>query len=86
MAYRCDLCGKGKNVINKKTHRPGVAGGQWKKKAPKTKHVQRPNLQIYRGMLEGVKGKWRLCAKCLKKIRKKEKNNLNGVANNISAK
>ena len=52
------------------THHRGVAGGRWKKRAPKTQRIFRPNLQkvdiIVAGKIKTVK----LCTKCLKRIKK----------------
>ena len=72
MAYRCDLCGKGKLVTKMGKHHKGVAGGKWKHRAPKTRRVLKPNLHIYNGVLNGVKGRWRLCTKCLRKVKKEQ--------------
>jgi len=69
MAYKCDLCGKGKLVTRMGKHHKGVAGGKWKHRAPKTRRVLKPNLHVYNGVLNGVKGRWRLCTKCLRKVK-----------------
>jgi len=62
MAYACDRCGKGvligRNVPHSK-HR--------------TRKISLPNLQAYKGVLDGKKGKWRLCTKCLKMVKKQQK-------------
>ncbi|MBM3209279.1 50S ribosomal protein L28 [Candidatus Shapirobacteria bacterium] len=65
MSFRCQICGKGKVVGRTGRHKPGVAGGQWKKRAPKTVKVFKPNLQW--ATIGGKRMK--LCAKCLKKIK-----------------
>lgn len=52
------------------THHRGVAGGRWKKRAPKTQRLFKPNLQKVTIMFEGAEKSVRLCAKCLKRIRK----------------
>lgn len=70
MALKCDLCGKGRLVTRMGKHHKGVAGGKWKHRAPKTRRVLLPNLQPYNGVLLGKKGKWWLCSKCLKKIKR----------------
>jgi ribosomal protein L28 len=69
MAYRCDLCGKGSQASRLQTHKPGVAGGQWKKRAPEKNRRSLPNLHIYRGYLLGDVGKWTLCTKCQRLVR-----------------
>ena len=53
-------------------HKRGVAGGQWKKRAPKTRKIFLPNLHAYKGELEGKAGRWKLCTKCLRKTKKEE--------------
>ena len=71
MAYKCDLCGKGKLITKMGKHHKGVAGGKWKHRAPKTRRVLKPNLHVYNGVLNGKKGRWRLCTKCLRKVKGK---------------
>lgn len=73
MAYRCDRCDKGIVFSTQQRHKKGVAGGRWKKRAPKSRKISRPNLQTFRGILNGEKGKWRLCTKCLKIVKKGKK-------------
>jgi len=65
MAYICDTCGKGTVHGRQSTHKRGVAGKRWKKRAPVTLRTFKPNLQKIAGM--------RLCAKCLKKFKKEAK-------------
>jgi len=79
MAYRCDLCGKGKLVTRMGKHHKGVAGGKWKHRAPKTRRVLKPNLHIYNGVLNGKKGRWRLCTKCLREVKAKPKSDSSAV-------
>lgn len=53
------------------THHRGVAGGRWKKRAPKTQRAFEPNLQPVRVVLAGgVIQRVKLCTKCLKRVRK----------------
>ena len=52
------------------THHRGVAGGRWKKRAPKTQRIFRPNLQKVQIMEDGDKMTVKLCSKCLKRVRK----------------
>ena len=73
MAFKCDQCGKGIVIASQQRHKRGVAGERWKYRAQKSRKIMRPNLQTYRGVLNGKKGKWKLCAKCLKLIKKKQK-------------
>lgn len=72
MAYRCDKCGKRKIISRQQRHHRGVAGGKWKHRAPQTPKIIFPNLHAYKGILNGVKGKWRLCTKCLRKVKKEQ--------------
>ncbi|PIS14083.1 hypothetical protein COT65_00720 [Candidatus Shapirobacteria bacterium CG09_land_8_20_14_0_10_47_13] len=62
MAYRCDGCDKKRLYSRKVAHKPGVAGGQWKKRAPSTHKISLPNLHAYKGQ--------RLCTKCLRRAKK----------------
>ena len=72
MAYRCDRCGKRRLVGRRQRHKKGVAGGKWKHRAPKTVKISLPNLHSFKGVLNGQKGKWRLCTKCLRIVKKKQ--------------
>lgn len=47
-------------------HHPGVAGGRWKKRAPKTQKIFKPNLHVAHITVGGNKKKVRLCTKCLR--------------------
>lgn len=61
MAYKCDNCDRGVQYGESHTHGRGVAGGRWKKKAPHTRKVFKPNLHKHNGQM--------LCTKCLRKIK-----------------
>ena len=53
-----------------RTHHRGVAGGRWKKRAPKTNRVFKPNLQHIK-IIENEKTiVVSLCTKCLKRVKK----------------
>lgn len=52
------------------THHRGVAGGRWKKRAPKVQKVFRANLQPVMAMIEGSEKRIKLCTKCLKRVKK----------------
>lgn len=67
---KCYHCGKGALFGRSHTHHRGVAGGRWKKRAPKTQRIFEPNLQRIDIMVEGVRKRVRLCMKCLKRVRK----------------
>lgn len=64
MSYMCDNCGKGVQYGETHTHKRGVAGGRWKKKATSTRKLFLPNLHKFGGM--------RLCTKCLRAIKGKK--------------
>ncbi len=67
---KCYNCGKGVLYGRSHTHHRGVAGGRWKKRAPKTRRIFEPNLQhvdiVENGEIKIVK----LCTRCLKRIKK----------------
>lgn len=69
MAYRCDSCGKGSMVGKQHKHHPGVAGGRWKKRAPKTPKLFRPNLHAYRMLIGTTRQSLKLCTKCLRRAK-----------------
>lgn len=66
----CFHCGKTTILGRSHTHKRGVAGGRWKKRAPKTNRTFRANLQPVTVVVEGEKYPVRLCAKCIKRIKK----------------
>ncbi len=61
MAFACELCGKGVTYGETHTHKRGVAGGRWKKKAQSTRKVFAPNLHKYKGL--------KFCTKCLRLVK-----------------
>lgn len=70
---KCELCGKGRQFGIDQKHRRGVAGGQWKKKAPRTRKIFHPNLHTAWVKFDNGKIKMRLCTKCLRKLKKEQK-------------
>jgi len=66
----CYHCGKGVLFGRRHTHHRGVAGGRWKKRAPKTRRIFRPNLQHVNIIVAGRIEREKLCTKCLKRIKK----------------
>lgn len=62
MAYACDRCGKGVLIGRQVSH-----------SKQRSRKVSLPNLHTFRGVLAGKKGKWRLCTKCLRTVKKEEK-------------
>ncbi len=67
---KCFYCGKGTTLGRSHTHHRGVAGGRWKKRAPKTNRTFKANLQRVTILVEGKKVSIKLCTKCIKRIRK----------------
>jgi len=59
MAMRCDICGKGVLIGRNVSH-----------SRQRTRKLSLPNLHSFRGILNGKKGKWKLCTKCLRKVKK----------------
>lgn len=70
MANACYHCGKTVLFGRSHTHHRGVAGGRWKKRAPKTRRIFKPNLQKVTILENGKEERVKLCAKCLKRIKK----------------
>ncbi len=66
----CYHCGKTTLYGRSHTHHRGVAGGRWKKRAPKTQRIFKPNLQAVAIMVEGESRRVKLCMKCLKRVKK----------------
>ncbi len=73
MAAHCALCGKGKLMGLQHTHHPGVAGGRWKKRAPHTVKIFRPNLHPAHMTVNGTRRKVYLCTKCQRIVKAQEK-------------
>ena len=70
MAYRCEICGKKTVAGRSQQHKRGVAGKRWKKRAPSTLRLFKPNLQKKTLLISGEKKKMKICTKCLKRIKK----------------
>lgn len=66
----CYHCGKTTLYGRSHTHHRGVAGGRWKKRAPKTQKIFKPNLQKIAIMIKGKSETVRLCTRCIKRVRK----------------
>ncbi len=66
----CYHCGKSIVFGHSHTHHRGVAGGRWKKRAPKTQKIFKPNLQKIAILVNGKSKSVKLCTKCIKRIRK----------------
>jgi len=70
MTNACYHCGKTVLFGRSHTHHRGVAGGRWKKRASKTRRIFRPNLQKVTILEKGKEKQVKLCAKCIKRIKK----------------
>ncbi|PIY70838.1 hypothetical protein COY88_03500 [Candidatus Roizmanbacteria bacterium CG_4_10_14_0_8_um_filter_35_28] len=66
----CYHCGKTAMFGRSHTHHRGVAGGRWKKRAPKTQRIFRVNFIRLSIIENGKEKRVKLCAKCLKRVRK----------------
>lgn len=67
---KCYHCGKHTVFGRTHTHHRGVAGGRWKKRAPKVNRKFRANLHAVLIIESGKRVRVKLCAKCLKRIDK----------------
>lgn len=66
----CYHCGKGVLYGRTHTHHRGVAGGRWKKRAPKKQKIFRANLIRLAIVENGIMKRVKLCASCLKRVKK----------------
>lgn len=66
MAMVCFNCGKGVMYGKQHKHHPGVAGGRWKRRAPKTAKTFKPNLHAAHIVIAGNEKRVKLCTKCLR--------------------
>lgn len=66
----CYHCEKGALYGRSHTHHRGVAGGRWKKRAPKTQRIFMPNLQRVMILEDHKQIRVNLCNKCLKRVKK----------------
>ena len=73
MGMKCFNCGKGAMIGRQHTHHPGIAGKRWKKRAPKTQKIFKPNLHSARIPMDGMTKRVRLCTKCLRIFKGKSK-------------
>lgn len=68
--YACEYCQKEVQVGRHLRHHRGVAGGRWKRKAPKTGRLWLPNLHNVRVIENGKVVRRRLCTKCLRRAQR----------------
>ena len=69
MAYQCEICGKKSAAGRQHKHHAGVAGGQWKKRAPTTYKRFMPNLHYISLPVAGVLKRFYACTKCIKRLK-----------------
>ena len=69
MEKNCYHCGKSVLYGRTHTHHRGVAGGRWKKRAPKKQKIFRANFVRLSIIEKGVEKRIKLCTKCLKRVR-----------------
>ncbi|MGB9883223.1 MAG: L28 family ribosomal protein [Microgenomates group bacterium] len=70
METSCYHCGKTILFGRSHTHHRGVAGGRWKKRAPKTQRIFKVNFVRATIIENGKEKRVKLCAKCVKRIKK----------------
>jgi len=71
MTYICEICDKSSQVGRSQSHKRGVAGKRWNKRAQETRRVFKPNLQRKTFVLAGGDTvQMRVCTKCLKAVKK----------------
>lgn len=85
MAMKCRNCGKGILIGKTSKHHPGVAGGRWKHRAPKTSKTFRPNLHSARVLVGTTYKRMKLCTKCLRIAKEMMKTNKEALQSSKSA-
>lgn len=70
MDISCYHCGKTLIFGRSHTHHRGVAGGRWKKRAPKTPRIFKVNFVRTTILENGKEKRVKICAKCVKRIKK----------------
>jgi len=66
----CEICGKSSVVGRSQSHKRGVAGKRWNKRAQSTRRVFKINLQKKTVKLaSGETKQMRICGKCIKRIK-----------------
>ena len=66
----CYHCEKGILFGRTHTHHRGVAGGRWKKRAPKKQRIFIANLQPVYLIIDEKEKRVKLCTKCIKRVKK----------------
>lgn len=66
----CEICGK-KSIMGRNiSHKRGIAGKRWNKRAQVTPRLFVANIQKKTVTLGGIKKTMNICAKCIKRIKK----------------
>ena len=66
----CEICGKKTVMGRSKTHKRGIAGKRWRKRAQVTPRLFVANIQKKKVVSGGVEKTIKICAKCIKRIKK----------------
>lgn len=70
---KCDYCGKKARTGRRGKHRRGVASRKFRNRAQKRSRKFKPNIQKVTINVGGLKLRMKLCAKCLKALKKKNR-------------
>lgn len=70
MSRVCEICAKKRKIGSSQKHKRGVAGKRWKNKTTKTPREFLPNLQMKTVTVGGETKQMKICAKCIKRIKK----------------
>jgi len=70
MSYMCQICFKESQMGRSQQHARGVAGKRWRKRSQETARLFKPNLQKVSLKLNDSVEQWKICTKCLKRIKK----------------
>jgi len=66
----CAICGRYSQIGRSQKHRRGVAGKRWKNRVIATPRLFKINIQVKTLVINGEKRKMKVCANCLKRIKK----------------
>jgi len=69
----CQVCGKSAKIGRNSKHHRGVSSRQFAHRAKKVSRTFKPNIQKTTIRVGGLKVSLKLCAKCLKTMKKKQR-------------
>ncbi len=69
MSFICDNCHKVTVTGRTHSHKRGIAGKRWLKRAPVTLRTFSPNIQKATITLDGKRIQLKLCTKCIKRFK-----------------